>query len=113
MRFYRPNPSPLLTAIIASLTLFGCASSGPNGNISQAERDCRAWVGDSVLGSGLGALICPIYRYFAQQTSSPKAVDKEYLMNNNQLPEQARLMSYRVRLTPRGAVTGGNEIKVM
>lgn len=72
MRFYRPNPTPLLTAMVASLTLFGCASSGPNGNFSQAEQDCRAWVGDSMLGSGLGALICPIYSYFAQQPHRPR-----------------------------------------
>lgn len=110
MRPYSQRPSALLTAIIASLGLIGCASTGPN--FSQAEQDCRTWMGDSALGSGFGALVCPIYSYFSQQTSPSKVVDKEYLKNNGQLPEQARLMSYKVRIGPKGEVVAGNEVKV-
>lgn len=110
MRSNTPGRFPLLIAALASTALLGCANTGAG--FSTAERDCRAWVGSSTLGSGLGALVCPIYSYFAQQTSPPVVVNNEYLKNNAQLPEQARLMSYRVRVAPTGAANGGNEFKV-
>jgi hypothetical protein len=101
-------PSRLGYAALAALfALNGCASSTPH-----TASSCDARLAPS-LGNGLSSFLCSIYNFFTAQTASPQAVADEYTKDGAPLPEQAKLLAYQLKVSPKAVVNGGSEVRVI
>jgi hypothetical protein len=107
-----PTRSRFIYANLAFLlVLSGCANPGA-GQGTHAANSCNTRLAPS-FGPGLSSFLCSIYSFFTAQTATPQTVEDEYTRNGAALPEQAKLLGYQLRVSPKAVVSGGGEIKVI
>lgn len=132
------TPRSLALAVAASLALHGCAGPQQAGSADSSKTASMASVCNPLL-VGLGAAaacaalasgnnrvrtgaacaavaVTACYlanSYHAEQTRSAKQVEEEYLRKNPQLPERATVTTYRAQVNPGGAVSRGQEVKLV
>jgi hypothetical protein len=93
--------SPAVVGLIATLA---CAAIAKGNDRVRAGAVCAA----------VAVTACYLANsYKAEQLRSAKQVEDEYLQRNRQLPERATITAYRTEVNPQGAVSKGQEVKVV
>ena len=123
----------LALAVAASLALHGCAGTKGGGSGGDLASVCNP----VIVGLGAAALCAAVASgnnrvrtgaacaavavtacylansYRAERTRTAKQVEEEYLQQNPQLPERATVTTYRSQVNPGGAVSRGQEVKLV
>lgn len=118
-------------ACIATLFVAGCATPGQQGGTDENSTSitvarCAAFgAGGALLGAliagkdgalkgaAVGLAACAVIEIASHQTKTAAEVDRQYkAANRNQLPPFAKVDAYTTVVTPNGAVTAGQPIKV-
>ena len=134
------TPRHIAIALAASLALHGCAgskSSAPGASDSAKSVDVKSVCNPLIVGLGAAAACAAFAKgnnrvrtgaacaavavtacylansYRAEQTRTAKQVEEEYLRQNPQLPERATVTAYRSQVNPGGAVSRGQEVKLV
>lgn len=125
----RPMTKILISTLIVSVALTGCASLNGSGSSASGESsECnpalaagvgaviggliagkKKTAGGAVIGGALGAFACMAVNYHAEQVKTAKQVQDEYKSaHSGQLPEATKLVKYDAGFKP-AVVRGGQK----
>jgi hypothetical protein len=124
------------TTLAAALAVNGCAAPGGAADSAKAT-DVQSVCNPFLVGLGAAAACAALAKgndrvrtgaacaavavtacylansYRAEQVRTAKQVEEEYLRKNPQLPERATVTTYRSQVNPGGAVSRGQDVKLV